>query len=197
MNISSDKQLIISKTVVISGLALFVAIVLSLQHVQQPAYDYRTQMMSELALGEYGQWMLLAFLAVASAVVATAWIVRKLLLRQGILYLLLLAALNLAIAGIVTLSDSTDIHALSVCLAFIFCGLSMYMIPTNVPDSYRRRCRIFSWSVLLLIILPIALAGQTILPIGIAQRLATMMLFVWLLGVTFDTSRFFERHKNL
>ena len=154
-------------------------------------------MMSELALGEYGQWMLLAFFAVASAVVATAWIVRKLLLRQGIFYLLLLAALNLAIAGIVTLSDSTDIHALSVCLAFIFCGLSMYMIPTNVPDSYRTRCRIFSWGTLLFMILPVALAGQTILPIGIAQRLATMMLFVWLLSVAFDSSRFFKKHKNL
>ena len=188
--------MVISKTVVILGLALFVVIVLTLQHVQQPTYDYQTQMMSELALGEYGQWMLLAFLAVASAMTATAWIIRKLLLRQDIFYLLLLAALSLAIAGIVTLSDSTAIHASSVCLAFILCGLSMYMIPIDVPDSYRRRCRVFSWGVLLLMIFPVALAGQTILPIGIAQRLATALLFVWLVGVAFGIGRLFDKHNN-
>ena len=185
----------ISKAVVILGLILFVAIVMMLQHVQQSSYDYRTQMMSELALGIHGQWMLLAFLAAASAVGATAWSIRKSLLRQDIFYLLLLAALSLAIAGIVTLSDSTDIHALSVCLAFVFCGLSMYMIPINVPDSYRKRYRIFSWSTFLLMILPVVLAGQTILPIGIAQRLTTAALFIWLVGIAFGTSRLFEIHN--
>lgn len=166
----------ILRMLAVAGALVFIAVVLILQALQ-PEYDAIAQPMSELALGIHGQYMLLAFTALAMTVAAAAFMVR--LYSPGLFWMLFVAAWCFLAAGLVTLQASIWIHLLCVGAAFVLCGSCMYFLPRYVYWS-RTQAYLVSWGLLVWMALSIALVGS-VLPAGIAQRLAALGLLIWLL----------------
>ena len=101
------------------GVGAFIGIVGAL-HLLQSDYDWRGQLMSELALGAHGWAMLPAFCSLSLALLG---IQHGLGMQRGVHFLqavLMLAALSFAGAGVVTLRDAPDWHIASISLAFVF-----------------------------------------------------------------------------
>jgi len=162
----------------IVGVVLFVAIVCYL-HAVQPGYDPAHQLMSELALGVHGEVMLFAFLAVAFALLALL-IGLSLLGAQLLLKVVLaFAALCFIGAGVFPLGATTEVHVALVALAFIAGGLAMYLLPSYTTGFKTQFCRLTSWGLLTALALSVAL-GNSVLPIGIGQRLAAIALLAWI-----------------
>src|SRR5690348_6179517 len=95
----------IAAACVLLGVTCFVAVVVSLQ-VLQPDYDPYGQLMSELALGQRGGWMLGAFVGFSLAVASVAVLVDGLLVRA----LLAASALCLLGAGVFPLGRTDILH---------------------------------------------------------------------------------------
>ncbi|MCL2830851.1 MAG: DUF998 domain-containing protein [Betaproteobacteria bacterium] len=161
--------------VVIVGALSFIAIVAGL-HVVQTAYDPATQLMSELALGPHGEAMLAAF---SSLTVSLASLALGLPAQNPLLKIVLAAsALCFIVAGIFPLGAATGLHVAAVALGFITAGLAMYLLP-SVHQFQRASWRVASWGFLAAMASAAALA-HSLVPIGIAQRLAAAALLGWL-----------------
>ncbi|MDR0716960.1 MAG: DUF998 domain-containing protein [Azoarcus sp.] len=173
------------------GVAIFLLTVLAL-HVAQPGHDPRAQFMSELALGPWGEWMILAFAGLGLAAAATGLSIharaasRVLPRLPGIL--LALAAILFLAAGFVTLAVSAQAHIVFIAGAFIACGVAMYLLPRVVavfagPGGY-----VFSWGSGLVMCGAVAL-GDRLIPPGVSQRIAACALLFWLLYVARKLAR--------
>lgn len=82
-------------------------------------------------------------------------------------------------AGVFPLGATTDVHIPLVAFAFIASGLAMYLLPTNVPVFSTRFYRLTSWGLLAALALSVVL-GQSVVPMGIGQRLAAGSLLAWI-----------------
>jgi hypothetical protein len=103
--------------IVISGAIGFISIVICL-HLAQPNYDPVNQLMSELALGQYGFFMLFAFSSFALSVF-TAQIGLHLHNSPTIIRLfLIIASISLFGAGVFRLGKTTELHIALVAIAF-------------------------------------------------------------------------------
>jgi hypothetical protein len=162
----------------IIGAGVFVAIVSYLQSVQT-GYDPVQQLMSELAIGAKGEVMLFAFLALAISPLSLAVGLSFRGAHLALKVVLAFAALCFAGAGIFPLGATTEIHVALVALAFIASGVAMYLLPTCVTVFQTRFCRLVSWALLATLALSATL-GQSVIPIGIGQRLAAIALLTWL-----------------
>ncbi|MBK6998757.1 MAG: DUF998 domain-containing protein [Rhodoferax sp.] len=161
------------------GVAVFLAIVIAL-HLIQPGYDPRTQFMSELALGRFGGLLVGAFGGLAAAVAAIAVgfrihgfpLLLSLLLGGGAFCFLL--------AGLITLALSAQVHIALVAIAFVLCGLVMYLLPRcNLSIFSDWRAYALSWGSGLLMCGATGLGGSVIAE-GIAQRVSAIALLFWL-----------------
>jgi hypothetical protein len=168
-----------NKKITLVGVISFVAIV-SYLHVIQVGYSPLYQLMSELALGRQGDLMLWAFLSFALSVASAI----NLLPHPVIKLLLGLAAVSLASAGIFKLGDATTLHVALVALAFVLLVLSMYLTPRLITAFQTRQAIIICWGLGASTALFVGL-GQGILPIGLAQRLATACIMFWLSWLAF------------
>jgi hypothetical protein len=169
----------VSGAVSITGVSVFVAIVIYLQ-VAQTGYDSAQQLMSELALGTNGEVMLFAFLALAVALLSLAVGLSFRGSQLVLTFVLAFASLCFAGAGMFPLGAATEIHVALVALAFIASGLAMYLLPTCVAMFKTRLCRLASWGGLAALSLSVTL-GQSVVSIGIGQRLAAIALLAWLM----------------
>jgi hypothetical protein len=167
----------VSGAISIMAVATFFAIVGYL-HVAQNGYDPVHQLMSELALGEHGELMLFAFLAVASALLALAIGLSFRSAQLALKGVLGFASLCFVGAGVFPLGATTEVHVALVALAFIACGLAMYLLPSCVAGFQSKLCRFTSWGLLAALALSVVL-GQSIFPMGIGQRLAAFALLAW------------------
>ncbi len=169
-------------------MAVFLAIVIAL-HLLQPGYDPRTQFMSELALGRFGGLLVGAFGGLAAALAAIAMGFH---LHAFPLFLSLLlggGALCFLLAGIITLALSSQVHIALVAIAFVLCGLAMYLLPRcNLAIFSDWRAYVLSWGSGLLMCGATGLGGN-VLPEGIAQRLSAMALLFWLSFVAWRLAR--------
>ncbi len=162
----------------IAGALSFCSIVVVL-HLLQPDYDARYQLMSELALGRHGWAMLPAFFSFALSVVGLQVAVRP-FRASGLLQTVLLgAAAALIGAGIFPLGQATELHVGLVAFAFILLVLAIYLFPSQVGGLAWRRLRAVCWLLAASAAISVAL-GQSLLPMGIAQRFATTSVVVWL-----------------
>jgi hypothetical protein len=160
------------------GVSVFVLVVVLL-HLLQPSYDPLSQLMSELALGHLGGLLVIAFLGLSVATVATAANVWRHKASFFLSFLLGFSAASFFAAGIITLAMSAQIHVLFVAVAFVACGLSMYLLPRVVPSFTSLHCYVFSWGSCLVMCVVTGLGGSLILP-GIAQRISALVLLFWL-----------------
>jgi hypothetical protein len=163
-----------TRIAVLAGVFGFAVIVCYL-HLVQTDYSPLYQLMSELALGKQGALMLWAFLSFALAVAAAV----KLLPHPVLKLLLGLASLSLASAGIFKLGEATIVHVALVALAFVLLVLCMYLTPRLIIAFQTPVTMTVCWGLGTGTALFVAL-GQEILPIGLAQRLATACILLWL-----------------
>ncbi len=166
--------------VVLGGLALFIATVAAL-HLAQPDYDQVYQLMSELALGAHGGWMLAAFLGLATSASAAA--LASLRWRAPLLPVLLAgAALGFLGAGLVPLGPNAEIHIASISAAFVLVVLAMVLLPRMFVSPLPLPGR--EWSGLLAAATAVSVAlGHGVVPIGIAQRAAALCGIAWLIWI--------------
>jgi hypothetical protein len=166
------------------GVFGFLTIVIFLHIVQIPAgYNPSYQLMSELALGQDGEMMLFAFLCLALATIAAINIVSCYQAPLMIKAILALTATAFAGAGYFTLETAMEIHISLVAMAFILWVLCMYLIPKMMSQFQTRKPKMMCWGFGAMTALAVAL-GQNILPIGIAQRMATTFILCWFVWLT-------------
>ena len=149
---------------------MFVATVVPL-HWLQPGYDAKNQLMSELALGRYGEAMLVAFAGLALAMLGAFF--SRAARPRAIRCVLAAASLFFLLAGVFPLGASSEMHIAAIATAFVLSVLAMYLHPADALP------RAISWSLAAGIALSVAL-GHSILPMGIGQRLAAACLLLWL-----------------
>lgn len=171
--------------VTVVGVMLFILTVVAL-HLLQPGYDPRHQLMSELALGQYGWAMFVAFLGLAVAVFGVQAAIGDSAARGYRALLSVAAALFLA-AGVFPLGNTSTIHIGAITLAFVLSVLAMVYFPSNAGRASMAAPRTVSWALAAGVAASVAL-GQLI-PIGIAQRLAAGFLLAWLVILSWRLPR--------
>ena len=162
----------------IAGTLSFCSIVVAL-HFVQPDYDARYQLMSELALGRHGWAMLPAFFSLALSVIGLQVAARRFRASRLLQAVLLAAAVALIGAGIFRLGQATEFHVGLVAFAFILLVLAIYLFPSQVGGLAWRPLRAVCWLLAASVAISVAL-GESLLPMGIAQRLAATSVLVWL-----------------
>ena len=162
----------------LAGVVAFVATVIAL-HFLQPDYDPAEQLMSELALGSHGWAMAIAFSGLAIAVFGIQAGIRAYGAPQGFRALLAVSALFFLLAGVFPLGKATVIHITAITIAFVLVALGMYFFPSYAGRASDKAPRKVSWSLAVGMAVSVGL-GDTLIPLGIAQRLAAGFLLVWL-----------------
>ena len=165
----------------IGGAAGFVAVAGTL-HFVQPGYDPRHQLMSELAIGPHGGWMLLAFLSIAASVLAAGGVSRAMGAPAPVAWLFVAASAAFVAAGVFPLGTATDLHVGSIALAFVLSVLAMYLAPSAGSGMAALAPRALSWTRAAGVAFAVVL-GHSLLPMGIGQRLAAACLLMWLAAV--------------
>jgi len=160
------------------GVATFVIVVLIL-HLLQPDYEPRHQLMSELALGRYGWAMLVAFLGLAAAVLGLQAAIANFGGSPGYRILLGAAALLFLAAGVFPLGATSLIHISAIAGAFVLSVLAMYLFPKNAGRASAAGPRAVSWPLAAGVAVGVV-AGQSVVPMGVGQRLAAACLLTWL-----------------
>ncbi len=158
------------------GVVMFLVMVISL-HVLQPDYDPRYQLMSELALGEYGWAMLPAFLGLAIAPLGIQISITG-HAPVGYRVLLIAASLCFLAAGLFPLGETSMIHISSIAMAYVLTVLAIFLFPTMVGSAASVAPKAISWTLAAGVVASVFL-GHSILPMGIGQRLAAICLLVW------------------
>ncbi len=173
--------------IVIAGAIGFILTVICL-HIVQPNYDPVNQLMSELALGRHGSFMILAFSSFALSVF-TAQIGLIQHNTPTILRLfLIIAAICLFGAGVFRLGSATELHIVLVTIAFVLIVMAMYLLPRNVSAFKTLTNSIISWSLGVGTATCIAL-GQNLVPAGIGQRGAVLCILFWLGWIGYNLIR--------
>jgi hypothetical membrane protein len=160
------------------GVATFVVTVVVL-HLVQPGYEPTHQLMSELAQGEYGWAMILAFTGLALAVFGIQAAIGRFGASRGLKLLLVAAAVFFLAAGVFPLGYASEIHIAAIATAFVLSVLAMYLFPSGAGSAATVAPRALSWSLAAGIAVSVAL-GHSVLPMGVGQRLAAICLLLWL-----------------
>ena len=162
----------------IFGVVGFTVIVLIL-HVVQADHDPSSQLMSELALGTYGWSMALAFFCLALSMLGLQMGLGSQSTALVLRLLLFAAALCFLGAGVFPLGKASQLHIVLVATAFVLSVLAMYIYPSLAAFASRLVPKWVSWGLAASVALSVAL-GQSVLPMGIGQRLAAAFLLTWL-----------------
>ena len=160
------------------GVAMFIIVILILQLIQS-GYEPRHQLMSELALGRHGWAMFVAFLGLATAVFGVQAAIAGFGASHSYRVSLGVAALLFLIAGIFPLGATSLIHISAVATAFVLSVLAMYLFPAYAGRASIAAPRAVSWSLAAGVAASVVL-GDSVMPMGIAQRLAAACLLLWL-----------------
>lgn len=168
------------KSIIIIFAVIGFASIVTVLHVVQKDYDATHQLMSELALGDYGTFMSLAFFFFAIALFSAQHILADYKNGLPVRVMFLVSSCSFAGAGVFELGKHTNLHISFVAVAFILIVLSMYLLPRLVVEFRQRSAVIICWSSGLGIAIIVA-SGQVLIPLGIAQRGAAGLILTWLI----------------
>lgn len=168
----------------IVGTALFLSVVIPLHFVQQ-GYNPRFQLLSELALGLYGWMMLFAFLGLALSAMGVGIISSRTHALNFLSVIWGLAALCFLGAGTFPLGKSDFLHISLIGSAFVLSVLGIYVL---ARQSSKLVFRMQSYLLAVGMTLSVFL-GNTVLDIGIAQRLATLCLLSWFVIIGYQAEQ--------
>jgi len=173
--------------IVISGAMGFILIVICL-HIVQPDYDPVNQLMSELALGRYGSFMLLAFSSFALSVFTAQSGLHQRKSTTFIRLFLFIAAISLLGAGVFRVGRAAEFHIILVAIAFVLIVLVMFLLPRNMSAFKTTTHTLISWTLGFCTATCVAL-GQNVVPVGIGQRGAALCILIWLVWVGYSLIR--------
>jgi hypothetical protein len=165
-------------TAALVGVAIFVVTVVAL-HRLQPDYQPAQQLMSELALGQHGGAMMLAFCGLALAIFGIQIGVATAGAALGFRVLLLITSLLFVSSGVFPLGDTSEIHIGAIAGAFVLSVLAMYLFPSCAGRASVLAPRTLSWTLAAGVAVSVVL-GHSVVPMGIGQRLAAACLLLWL-----------------
>ena len=171
----------------ISGPIGFVAIVITLQFLQAD-YDPMTQLMSELALGPHGSAMFFAFFCFSTSLFSLQFGLKMLGGSFLVRILMIIAGACMMSAGIYRLDNALELHIGLVAIAFIFIGVSMFLLPHRAGKLNGRTITASSWGLGTTGILSTAL-GNSVLSMGVAQRVTALCFLIWLFFLGFRITR--------
>ena len=176
------------------GVLGFVFIVTTL-HIVQTDYNTSQQLMSELALGKHGSLMVLGFFSFSIAVFVAQQILAAYKNNSLVRILLVFSSFSLAGAGLFKLDDYTMLHVALVSIAFVLIVMSMCLVPRLIPQFQERNAITVCWALGAGTAVAVAL-GQSMIPIGIAQRLAAGCILGWLLWLAAFHQKHMSRKTN-
>lgn len=166
----------------IVGTALFLIVVIPLHFVQQ-GYNPRFQLLSELALGRYGWMMLFAFIGLAFSAMGAGIIAYHTAKFPSVIWGF--AALCFLGAGIFPLGKSDFLHITLIASAFVLSVLGMYVFARQSGKGVSGKL-----SYLLAVGMTLSIfLGNSILDMGIAQRLAALCLLSWFVVIGYQGMR--------
>lgn len=161
------------------GTALFLMVVIPLHFVQQ-GYNPRFQLLSELALGEYGWMMLFAFIGLALSAIGAGIIAYHTAKFPSVIWGF--AALCFLGAGIFPLGESDFLHIALIASAFVLSVLGMFVFARQSGKWASGKL-----SYLLAVGMTFSIfLGSSILDMGIAQRLAALCLLIWFVVIGYQ-----------
>lgn len=161
------------------GVCGFLLPVIYLHIIQiNTGYNPIYQHMSELALGKNGFLMVIAFSSLALSTLGTLLILATLKKSLSISSLLTIATISFIGAGIFKLGSYTELHVALVGLAFITLVLCMYLTPRLINKFRAKPYSFICWGLGASTAIFVA-CGLSILPTGLAQRLAATCLLLW------------------
>ena len=165
--------------IIVLGVFGFIFIVTALT-VVQTNYNSAHQLISELALGKYGFFMMFAFFSFSIAVIMAQDALAIHSNNKIIRFLLFTSSCSLAGAGIFELGDYTNLHVILMAIAFVFIVLSMYLMPRLMPKFRKIKPTTICWFLGIGTVVSVFL-GHEYIPLGVAQRVAASFIFLWLL----------------
>jgi len=161
------------------GGAIAFAVIVTVLHMLQPGYDFVHQLMSELALGAYGWGMVFAFVCIAISTFSLAMGIARLQHSSWLPVVLAVAALGFLGAGVFRLGQASELHISLIAVAFVAVVLAMYLAPSAAPVQFGGSATKICWSLAGTTAISVLL-GHSMLPIGVAQRLAAACVVTWL-----------------
>lgn len=164
----------LSAALIWMGCCVFLLVVIFL-HLIQVHYDARYQLMSELVFGKGGEFMLIAFLGLSLAAFGTGRLIIQTNKNTMLAYLFDAAAVCFLGSGIFPLGESGLLHITCIALAFTFMVLGMCWCPFTQNSLMSKSVSLGLAAALTLSVF----TGQSLLDIGIAQRLAASCLLCW------------------
>ncbi len=170
------------------GTALFLMVVIPLHFIQLD-YNPRFQLLSELALGAYGWMMLFAFLGLALSAMGAGIIAYHTAKFPSVIWGL--AALCFLGAGIFPLGESDFLHIALIASAFVLSVLGMFVF---ARQSGKWASGKLSYLLAVGMTFNIFL-GNSILDMGIAQRLAALCLLAWFVIIGYQEMQTAEEAK--
>lgn len=169
---------LLSSLLLVIGVFLFLCVVMTLQLIQTN-YNPRYQLMSELALGTHGEWMLLAFIGLSSAAFGTQCLLWQ--QQSSILLQLIFGSVALCFlgSGVFPLGESDVMHIVLITFAFIGSVLGIVLFSTHKGKAITFMSPLLSLLLAIGITLSVFLGHTLLVDIGIAQRLAASCLLLW------------------
>jgi len=102
--------------------------------------------------------------------------------------LLGLASIGFALSGAFPLGAASTVHIAAIASAFVTAVLAMYLFPSMAGPAAWVAPRALCWSLAAGVAAAVAL-GQSVLPMGVGQRLAAACLFAWIACVGWRLAR--------
>ncbi len=155
-------------------------LIVTLLHNVQDGYNPAEQFMSELALGKFGLFMMFAFFSLSLSLFFGQLSLRHYPKSSVIRILMMVASISITGAGIFKLGAHTKLHVFLVATTFFNIVLVMYLLPRLVEEFKGAQTCFISWGLAFVTSCSIAL-GQSVIPVGIAQRIAAGCILLWLL----------------
>ncbi len=162
----------------ILGAAGFACIV-ALLHFMQSGYDFRRQLISELADGVGGSAMFSAFLMLGTSVLCVERGLQPPANTHSVRAALVLSCIGFVGAGIWTLRAATLIHVFAVAFAFVTLVLAMVILPGRPGRDSPYISRRISWMLAAGAAVSVA-SADTLISLGIAQRITAFCALAWL-----------------
>jgi hypothetical protein len=152
--------------------------VVVLLHLVQPDYDVRHEPISALALGPWGDAMVLAFVFLASSLFGVQQGLRDKGVSAVPCILLLGAAVAMLGAGIFPLGRASFLHVAIVNLGSTLLVVAMYLLPARAGLLRSRGMQFECWLLAAGVIASVASLPWGV-PLGVGQRLAVGCVLVW------------------
>jgi hypothetical protein len=138
--------------------------------------------MSELAMGQYGDLMLVAFCCFAMSIFSASEILRMCGSPVVLSALFVIASICFIGAGVINLDQNATLHIMFVMIASVLILLGMILSPLFIVEFRNMTYRAVSWCLGIFAII-LSILNQYCIADGIAQRGTAGCILIWLIWI--------------